>query len=140
MNRQGHIMSSQFILIVGLGAYLFYLLQENGRGEVATAIILGISVFLFSTTVPDWDHPKVHEKIFFLRWLGKVTKHRGHWHSIIAAMIYTGIIALILWPFNIHYWYIIVAVAFFGYVCHLIEDDLNRYKLKSKPKRGFKIW
>ena len=140
INRQGHLSSSMFILITFLSVYIGYTLLDLGAVVVVITIFTSVGLFLWGCILPDIDHHKVHGKIFFLKWLGKVCHHRGHIHSIVAALVYGGLIFIVMWLLNFKLWIYPVIFGIGGYLSHLIEDDLNRYKLKSKPKRGFKIW
>ena len=140
MNRDGHLLSSMYILICIMGSILFFFLVENEPLRVAGALMLSFIAFLMGCLAPDLDHPKVHEKIFFLKWLGRVTHHRGHFHSIVASLVYGGFIYFFMWLWNVFFWIPPVVFGIIGFISHLIEDDLNRYKLEKKPKRGFKIW
>jgi len=139
INKQGHLISSMLVLITVLSVYITYTLLGLGAIRVVATIFVSVGLFLFGCTLPDFDHPAVQKKLH-IKWLGKITKHRGHWHSIIAALVYGGLIFLLMWILNFFYWIYPVIFGIGGYISHLIEDDLNRYKLKSKPKRGFKLW
>lgn len=139
MNKDGHLKSSMLILIIFFNIYLTYLLIELGFIRIITTIFCSVGFFLFGCLLPDFDHPAVQKKLHF-KWLGKITKHRGHWHSLITMMVYGFLIFLVMIIFNFHFWEYPIAFGMCGFASHLIEDDLNRYKLKSKPKRGFKIW
>ena len=139
MNRDGHLISSMLILIAVMGSYLTVLLIELGAMRVIATILCSVGFFLFGCLLPDFDHPAVQKKIH-IKWLGKITRHRGHWHSLIAMCVYGGLIFILVTIFNFFYWVFPVIFGMGGFVSHLIEDDLNRYKLKSKPSRGFKIW
>ena len=118
MNRSGHIIWSQMIMIIGLMTFLTILLQDYGIKKVITVVISALIFFLLGVTLPDWDHEKVQKKLILIKWLKHITSHRGHWHSLIAVCIYGGIIFLILFPFNIEYWYWIVGAGMGGYFSH----------------------
>lgn len=106
--------------------------------EIVT-IFTCIGFFTLGCILPDIDHPAVQKKFHF-KWLGKITRHRGHVHSIITAITYAlGILGIVM-LFRFYYWQYPVLFGFLGFISHLIEDDLNRYKLNSKPTRGFKLW
>ena len=135
MNRNGHLICSQLILIVVLSVIIMYLLES---ARVIT-IFSSIGVFLFGCLAPDLDHEKVQNKVFFFRWMRMFTKHRGHFHSLVATVVY-GLIVMIPATLFLTHWIYPVIFGMAGYVSHLIEDDINRFKLKSKPERGFKLW
>ena len=140
MNKQGHIIWSQMIMIIGLMALLTLLLQEYNIYEVLTALIFGLAVFLLGVTLPDWDHPQVQKKIIVIRWLKNITSHRGHWHSLIAMCIYGGILFLIIIPFEIEYWYWIVGSGMGGYFSHLAEDQIHKAVKKTNSRNSLKVW
>jgi membrane-bound metal-dependent hydrolase YbcI (DUF457 family) len=140
MNRNGHIMWSQFALIIAMGIALVLILRDYGAWNVIVATFWCITVFLNGCTLPDWDHEMVQKKLIFIRWLKYISHHRGHWHSLAAMAIYGAIIAAVMILISVVYWFFPVGAGMFGYLSHLIEDDVNRYKLDSKPKRGLKFW
>lgn len=133
MNRNGHIIWSEFILIAGMGGFLIYLLEDYGLRSVSIAIVLSIGTYLFGCVAPDFDHPKVHKT----EWLGKITKHRGHFHSLIAMCIYGGILFLIFF-WLIYYWQAPVISGMFGFFTHLLLDEIKN--IKTHAKRTIKIW
>lgn len=139
MNRKDHLLSSLLFLVFILGGILVYFLIDYGAWTASVTILTSVIFYLWGVCLPDLDHQKVHQKVFGLKWLGKVSHHRGHFHSIIAALVY-GFIVFLATYFVFHYWYFLVVSAILGYISHLIEDDVKRYKQSHKPKRGFKIW
>lgn len=140
MNRDGHIISSEFILICILSTILFILFADFGMGEVATAIILSIVTFLLGCIAPDFDHHAVQKKMHINWLLGRITSHRGHFHSIVAVMIYGILIYLPLYFLGVEYWYFPVAFGMTGYLSHMIEDELQRLVEGSQAAHGLKIW
>jgi len=139
MNKQGHLISSLLILVFAMGTFITLLLRDYGAIEVLITTYISILLFLLGCTLPDWDHERVQQKLIFIRWLKYISHHRGHWHSIIAALIYTGLVFPFVYIF-LTFWYFPVGCAFFGYISHLVEDDLTRFTKEKKPERGFKIW
>lgn len=137
MNRDGHIIWSQFILIVVLGLMLSILLQKPGSMDVFAALTSSVLVYILGATLPDWDHPKVQEKLIILKWLKRITKHRGHWHSLTAMLIYGGLLFLIF-RWLIHLWLIPIIAGAFGFFTHLLLDELKN--LKTNGSRALKIW
>jgi hypothetical protein len=141
VNKEGHIITSLIALVMWFCLILVYVLREFGWMDVMITSLLSSVTYMIGVCLPDLDHPMVNRRIFLMRWLGKVSKHRGHWHSIGAALIYTlaiGVITLFVFV----YWYVITIAAFVGYFSHLVEDDLNSlYKRKKIGKRrGLKLW
>ena len=96
INREGHIIWSQLILIIGMGGFLLYLLNDYGLISISVAITTSIWAYLLGCIAPDFDHHKVHK----IKWLAKITKHRGHFHSLIAMCVYGGLLFLMF------YWFI----------------------------------
>ena len=140
MNRNGHIIWSQFFLILYMSIMITIFLKDYGLINVGLANLFSISAYILGCTLPDWDHEKVQKKLVFIRWMRHITHHRGHWHSIVAMIIYGALIAAILILLSFIYWFIPPIVGMLGYLSHLIEDDMNRWKLEKKPERGFKFW
>lgn len=137
MNRNGHIIWSEFILILGMGGFLLYLLEDYGLRSVSVAILVSVGAYLLGCVAPDFDHHKVQDKIFLLRWMKKITKHRGHWHSLFAMLIYGGIIfSIFFWL--IKYWYFPVATGMFGFFTHLLLDELKN--IKTHGSRAIKLF
>jgi len=142
MNFKDHLISSLlFLQCISIG-FLIGVLLEYGAIEVFVASFLSFYLFLLGVTLPDWDHPAVQKKFRILWWiqLRRITKHRGHWHSLIAMSIYGLLCFGICFFLNITYWQFPTGAGMVGFLSHLIEDDLNRPFLEKKPKRGFKIW
>lgn len=137
MNRNGHIIWSEFILILGMGGFLLYLLEDYGLRSVSVAILGSIAAYLLGCISPDFDHHKVQDKTFLLRWMQKITKHRGHWHSLFAMIIYGGILTLVFF-WLIHYWYFPVITGMFGFFTHLLLDELKN--LKTNGARAIKLF
>jgi len=133
MNRNGHVIWSEFILIMGLGGYLIYLLQDNGLITISVALISGIAAYLLGCIMPDFDHPKVHK----IKWFAKISKHRGHFHSLIAMCIYGGILFLVFY-WIIHFWFIPVGAGMFGFFTHLLLDEIKN--IKTNGSRAIKLW
>ena len=140
MNRNGHIIWSEFLLIVYLSIALTMLLSEYGLIDVAITAIISISLYLLGCTLPDWDHEKVQQKLVIIRWLKRITHHRGHWHSIIAMLVYGVLITGMMFIISVGFWFYPPIAGMLGYLSHLVEDDVNRYKLEKKPERGLKLW
>ena len=118
---------------------LILLLRDYGTADVIVATAWSIGTFIFGCLAPDLDHHLVQKKSKIFVWLKRITHHRGHWHSIIAATIYGSIIFVVLFT-SVVYWMFPVGAGIFGYLSHLIEDDVKRIKLEKKPRRAFKIW
>ena len=137
MNRNGHIIYSQLILIISMGIFLLYLLEDYGLKSVSIAISTSIYVYLLGCVAPDFDHHKVQEKTFLLRWMQKITKHRGHFHSLVAMVIYGGLLFLIFY-WLIYYWWAPVFTGMFGVFTHLLLDEIKN--IRSGGTRTIKIW
>jgi len=133
MRREGHLFWSMLILILGMGGFLLFLLEDYGLKSVSVGIIFSIATYLFGCVAPDFDHPKVHKS----KWLTKYIKHRGHFHSIVAMIVYGGILFLIFY-WLIYFWYFPVATGMFGFFTHLLLDEIKN--LKTKGKRAIKIF
>lgn len=137
MNRNGHIIWSEFILILSMGGFLLYLLEDFGLRSVSVAILLSIATYLLGCISPDFDHHKVQDKTFLLRWMRGITKHRGHWHSLFAMLIYGTIISLLLFRL-IYYWYFPAISGMFGFFTHLLLDELKN--IKTNGSRAIKLF
>jgi len=113
--------------------------MDYGEAAVLTAISLSVFFFLMGCMIPDWDHPAVQKKFHF-KWLGKFTHHRGHFHSLLAGLIYGVIIFIPCFFLDIEYFLVPPIAGFFGFLSHLVEDDLHRLYNKSRVKTTLKIW
>jgi len=133
INRSGHIIYSQLILILGMGGFLIYLLNDFGLISISVAIVTSIGVYLLGCISPDFDHHKVHK----IKWLAKISKHRDHFHSLGAMCIYGGLLFLVFFWF-INYWWLPVGVGMFGFFTHLLLDELKN--LKTNGSRALKLW
>lgn len=133
MNREGHVIWSQLILILGMGGLLIYLLEDYGLRSVSVAIITSIGAYLLGCIAPDFDHPKVHK----IKFMAKFTKHRGHFHSLVAMGVYGGLVFLVFF-WTIHYWWAPVFAGMFGFFTHLLLDEIKN--LKTNGSRALKIW
>jgi len=140
MNRNGHIIWSELVLIVGISSLLLFILREYGLAEILTGIMLSIIVFLLGVILPDWDHPNVQKKIVIIKWLKHITSHRGHWHSLVAMCIYGGILFLLMIPFDIEYWYWVVGSGMGGFLSHLIEDQIHKTVRRTNSRNSLKVW
>ena len=140
MNKEGHLIWSQIVLIITMGLLLLFTLQELALAELLTGLTLSIVTFLFGVVLPDWDHHAVQKKIIFIRWLGRITSHRGHWHSLIAMLVYGAVIYLILFPFQIEYNLWIVGAGMMGFLSHLVEDQIMKVIKRSQARNALKIW
>jgi len=137
MNRNGHIIWSEFILIIAMGIFLIYLLNDYGLRSVSIAILTSIGTYLLGCIMPDFDHPKVQQKMFLLKWMKNITKHRGHWHSLTAMFIY-GFFLVIIFGWIVNYWVFPVITGMFGFFTHLLLDELKN--LKTRGSRAIKIF
>jgi hypothetical protein len=137
MNRAGHIIYSEFILILGMGGFLLYLLNDYGLRSVSIAILLSIATYLLGCIAPDFDHQAVQQKSILLRWMKNITKHRGHWHSIFAMLLY-GALLVPIFCWIMVYWYFPVITGMFGFFTHLLLDELRN--LKTHAKRAIKLF
>jgi len=108
--------------------------------QATPLLTLGASIaaFLFGCVAPDLDHPKINGKTVLLRWLGRITHHRGHWHSLLATLIYGGVIFLPCFLLLTH-WIYPVLFGMGGYFSHLAEDDLNSI-IKGTTRNAVKIF
>lgn len=139
MNRDGHLIWSEFILICFLTTFLAILLLEYGAWDVLVAAGWSIGLFLNGCLLPDWDHHKVQKKLIILRPLGRITKHRGHWHSLSAMAIYGFIILFIMYVFKVKYWYFPVAFGMIGFFSHLLEDQIKTF-INGHSSNTIKLW
>ena len=137
MNRNGHVIWSEFILILGMGGFLLYLLEDYGLRSVSVAILFSIGTYLLGCIAPDFDHHKVQQKTFLLRWMKKITKHRGHWHSITAMFVY-GWLLILVFGWIMVYWYFPVITGMFGFFTHLLLDELKN--IKTNGTRAIKLF
>lgn len=140
MNRDGHIIWSEFILILGMGGMLIYLLRDFGMIDVLYTFLISVGAFLLGCVAPDFDHWRVQKK-FHIKWLlNNITKHRGHWHSLIAMGIYGGIISIPCFIMGLEYWYWIVGSGMLGYFTHLLGDQLKKWFTRSDSRNTLRIW
>jgi len=140
MNRNEHIIWSEFFLILYMSIILSIFLRDYGLINVGISMVISIIAYLLGCTLPDWDHEKVQQKLKIIKWLKRITHHRGHWHSIVAMLVYGSLITGLLYLLSVVFWYIPPVAGMLGYLSHLIEDDVNRWKLERKPERGLKFW
>lgn len=139
MNRQGHLISSLALLAIAEALLLVFLLLDYGVLSTLHAAFWSIGFFILGAIAPDFDHRKVQQKIKVIRWFTVYTKHRGHWHSIGAMLIYGGLIFLTtLW--FVKYWGIVVGCGMFGYFSHLLEDQYHKWIHRSQAKNTLKLW
>ena len=132
INRAGHIIWSEFILIIGLGGYLLYLLQDYALMSISVALLTSFGAFFIGCVAPDFDHQKVHK----IKWSAKISKHRGHFHSLGAMLIYGGILFLVFF-WTIYYWLAPVGVGMFGFFTHLLVDEIKN--IKTNGSRAIKL-
>lgn len=116
-----------------MGGFLLFLLNGYGLISVSVAIVSSIATYLLGCIMPDFDHKKVHKT----EWLGKITKHRGHFHSLGAMCVYGGIVFLMFF-WLIHYWWAPVGAGMFGFFTHLLLDELKN--LKTNGSTALKFW
>ncbi len=140
MNKEGHIIWSQFILILGMGGMLVYLLRDFGMIDVLQTFLLSVGAFILGCISPDFDHWRVQKQIHINWLLGDITKHRGHWHSLVAMLIYGGIILIPCLILGLKYWYWIVGSGMFGYFTHLLGDQLKKWLNRSNSRNTLRIW
>ena len=134
VNRAGHVMWSEFILILGMGGFLLYLLQDDfSIQSISVTILLSIASYLLGCVAPDFDHQKVHK----IKWFAKISKHRGHFHSLGAMCIYGGLLFL-AFGFITKYRFIIVGVGMFGFFTHLLLDEIKN--IRTNGSRTIKLW
>jgi len=133
INRSGHLIWSEFILILGMGYLLLYLLNNYGVISISVAIITSIGSYLLGCIAPDFDHPKVNKS----KLLTSITKHRGHFHSLIAMCVYGGILFLVFF-WLIQFWWAPFCFGMFGFFTHLLLDELKN--MKTNGSRALKFW
>ena len=133
INRAGHVIYSELILIIGMGIFMLYLLNDYGLWTISVTILLSIAAYLLGCVAPDFDHQRVHK----IKWFAKISKHRGHFHSIGAMIIYGGLLYLVF-GFIMNYWYIIVSVGMFGFFTHLLLDEIKN--IKTNGSQTIKLW
>lgn len=133
INRAGHVIYSELILILVMGGGLLYLLQDFGLITISAAIIFSIATYLLGCVAPDFDHQRVHK----IKWFAKISKHRGHFHSLGAMCIYGGILFLVF-GLNTVYGWIPVIAGMFGYFTHLLLDEIKN--LRTNGARTIKLW
>ena len=133
INRAGHVIYSELILILVMGGYLLLLLQDSNLIPISVALITGIGAYLLGAIMPDFDHQKVHK----IKWFAKISKHRGHFHSLGAMLIYGGIVFLVF-GFIMDLWYVPVGAGMFGFFTHLLLDEIKN--IKTNGSRAIKLW
>ena len=133
INRAGHIIYSELILILGMGGFLLYLLNDYGLWTISVTIISCIASYLLGCVAPDFDHQKVHK----IKWFAKISKHRGHFHSLGAMCIYGGILFLVFF-WLISYWWAPVGAGMFGFFTHLLLDEIKN--IRTNGSRTIKLW
>jgi len=133
MNRNGHIIWSQFIFII-----ILIVLHNYSTINLLLAHAWSVGFFILGCIAPDFDHQKVQEKMH-IPFLHTITHHRGHWHSIIAMIIYGGIIFGITY-FLVELWYYPVISGMIGYFSHLFEDQIMKIVKRSQTPNVIKIW
>ena len=139
-NRGEHQRKTAIIATFALSWWIgtiYYLIYQNL--EIFLLPILGIYFLMLGSTLPDWDHHMVQKKKIYLKPLIGRTKHRGHWHSFITMAIYGLIISLITIWF-LHYWWICTVAGMFGFLMHLVEDQVHKVINGSQAKRTLKLW
>jgi membrane-bound metal-dependent hydrolase YbcI (DUF457 family) len=72
-----------------------------------------------------------------MKWLGKISKHRGHFHSLGAMCVYGGLLFLVFY-WLIVIWQAPVIVGMFGYFSHLLLDELKN--IRTNGSRALKFW
>jgi membrane-bound metal-dependent hydrolase YbcI (DUF457 family) len=141
--------STLFILLFLSG---FINIPAYNYKHVFIAGIWVVIFFHFGAIAPDLDHEGVQKKwyFFYIRWIGKLTKHRGHFHSLFAMCVYGFLVGILMWFLGVKYiWYPIIA-GMFGFYTHLLADDLMRINtirnllgeddLKRELRRAIKIF
>jgi len=139
MNRNGHVIWSEFILIVCLAGFLLLLLKGFGTWDVSVAIAWSVGLYIFGCTAPDLDHTKVQEKLH-IKWVGRISKHRGHFHSLLGMSIYGGLCLIPLFIFKMVYWYFPFGSAMFGYFTHLFLDQIKKWVDRSQTRNTIRLW
>ncbi|MBI4144985.1 metal-dependent hydrolase [Candidatus Woesearchaeota archaeon] len=83
--------------------------------------LLFVALVAFGSLLPDVDHEnsKINKVIPVTRWIPKLFKHRGFFHSIFPVIIIYGV----FWYFNERFIGLSLA---FGYLTHLFSDSLTR--------------
>lgn len=137
MNRDEHIISSLVAMVAGMGIIIAFFLQQYKTSSLLWAYYLSIGAFLLGVIAPDFDHHSVQKKMHIHWLIGRITKHRGHFHSIIAAVIYAALWC-IFYPL-LKYWYLPVIAAFAGYMSHLIEDQIAKI-FRGATTKPLKVW
>lgn len=134
-NRAGHVIYSEFILILGMGGYLLYLLRnDTGIQGISVAIIFSICTYLLGCIAPDFDHHRVHK----IKWFAKISKHRGHFHSFGAMCIYGGLLFLVFYWLLVDYWWMPVNLGMFGFFTHILLDEIKN--IRTNGSRTLKLW
>jgi membrane-bound metal-dependent hydrolase YbcI (DUF457 family) len=114
------------LAIFYLSAYL-HLFQPS----IILMIVLGIA-----TLLPDIDHPGSYisnlgsfTKFLSLTLTKDLTHHRGFFHSIYGAILFTviaGIVFIFFNPFEGFSKLVLILMVFMGYIFHLIGDSLTK--------------
>jgi len=96
-----------------LVGFVFYLLLVRvGLFRLEDVALAGL---IIGSVFPDVDHPQA--------FLGKIVKHRGIIHSLLACCISSFVLAILLLIYNVS---LLIALAFFiGYLSHLAADSLT---------------
>lgn len=85
-------------------------------------LVLYFALVLFGALLPDIDHDgsKINQIVPVTKWLGRLFKHRGFFHSVFPPLIIFGALYFFTsWSF------VGVALAV-GYVSHLFSDGLTK--------------
>ncbi|MFC1801157.1 metal-dependent hydrolase [Nanoarchaeota archaeon] len=84
-------------------------------------VILYFVLVLIGALLPDIDHEgsKINSIFPITKWLGRLFKHRGFFHSIFPPLIIFGV----LWYFGWSYIGVALGV---GFVSHLFSDSLTK--------------
>lgn len=135
INRAGHVIYSELILILGMGGFLVYLLSRYEPWTISVTIITSITAYLLGCVAPDFDHQKVHK----IKWFAKISKHRGHFHSLGAMCIYGGLLVPVFYFIpKFDYWWISACVGMFGFFTHLLLDEIKN--IRTNGSRTIKLW
>jgi membrane-bound metal-dependent hydrolase YbcI (DUF457 family) len=137
VNRLEHLFTGSVFLNITLGLWLIVENYDHNFWSLFASLIISLMFFFLGVILPDIDHEKVQRGP--LKILKHFTKHRGHVHSLVAMVVY-GFLVFLLTFFLLKYWYYPVIFGMEGFFIHLWADDVNRWKLESKPTRAVKIW
>lgn len=138
MNKKEHLFFNSCVYGLISNIFLFIFLYQYGIIEILITLVMCQVVFMIGAILPDFDHHKVLDKYWWAFWKRWV-HHRGHWHSIGAALIYSLLVGFpMFFIVGLNFSIIIAFGAYLGYYSHLFADSIR--SLKTGSKTVWKKW